>query len=96
MPPEPKTLTAFIDIFIDLGLKVIPFLGAIAFLVFAIGVGRFIRSSESESELKKSKSLLIWGVVGLFVLFSIWGIILFLKSEFGFGNNVGIPQIKFP
>jgi len=70
-------------------------LAAIAFLAFLLGVGRFIRVSGNETELKKSKSIIIWGIVGLFVLMSIWGIIAFLRSEFGFGNDVGIPQIYF-
>ena len=95
MPPEPKTISELIDIFIDLGLKVIPFLGAVAFLMFVLGIGRFIRASGNEKELKDSKNLLIWGVIGLFVLTTIWGIMAFIQNEFGFGTNVGIPQIKF-
>ena len=90
-----KTLGDIIDLFIKLGLKIIPFLGAVAFLMFVFGVGRFIRASGNEKELKDSKNLLIWGIVGLFVLTTIWGIMAFLQNEFGFGASVGIPQIKF-
>lgn len=73
--------------------KVIPLLAVIAFLVFIIGVGRFIRSTGSEAEMKKSKNFLIWGVVGLFVMFTIWGILSFISGEFDLGNNIGIPQL---
>ena len=76
-----------------MGLVIIPFLGAIAFLVFVLGVGKFIRSAGSEKDLKESKNLLIWGVIGLFVLVTIWGIIAFIQGEFGFGSTPGIPQI---
>jgi hypothetical protein len=82
-----------IDLFVKIGLTLVPFLGALAFLGFVFGVGRFIKSSGNESELKKSKSIIVWGIVGLFIMFAIWGIISFLRSEFGFGNDVGIPQI---
>lgn len=82
--------------FIDIGLRVIPFLGAVAFLVFVLGVARFIKASGNERQIKESKNFLIWGIVGLFVLVTIWGIIAFLRSEFGFGGGEPlIPQIKF-
>ena len=90
----PSDLKGVIEMFTNIGLSIIPFLGAVAFLVFVWGVARFIRSAGSEKEIKDSKNLLIWGVIGLFVLVTIWGIIAFLSSEFGFGNGTpGIPQI---
>lgn len=67
----------------------------IAFLVFILGVARFIKSAGSGKELKDNKNLLIWGLIGMFVLVTIWGIMAFLSSEFGFGNEVYIPQIEF-
>lgn len=87
------TITGIIEMFINLGLKLIPFLGALAFLTFVFGVGNFIKNSDNEKEIGKSKNIIIWGIVGLFVLFSIWGILAFLKSEFGFNGDVFIPQI---
>lgn len=89
----PTNLQGVVSKFTEMGLVIIPFLGAIAFLVFVLGVGKFIRSAGSEKDLKESKNLLIWGVIGLFVLVTIWGIIAFLQGEFGFGSTPGIPQI---
>ena len=91
----PTNLTGIINLFTDIGLSIIPFLGAVAFLIFILGVARFIKSTGSEKDSKDSKNLLIWGIIGMFVLVAIWGIIAFLKGEFGFGSNVGIPQIHF-
>jgi hypothetical protein len=88
-------LTQIINMFRDIGLKIIPLLGAIAFLVFVFGVSKYIKSAGSGKDVKDSKNLLIWGVVGLFVLVAIWGIIAFLQSEFGFNGGVFIPQIRF-
>jgi hypothetical protein len=91
-----SNLTDIINIFINIGLAIIPFLGAVAFLVFVWGVVRFIKSAGNEQEIKDSKNILIWGVIGLFVLITIWGIIYFLQGEFGFrtGNIPVIPQIN--
>ena len=87
------SLTDIINKFINIGLQVIPFLGTVAFLTFLFGIARFIKSSGSSEDVK-NKGLLIWGVVGLFILVTIWGIISFLKDEFGFGKDVIIPQIQ--
>lgn len=88
-------LRGLINLFTTIGLRIIPFLGAVAFLVFVWGVARYIKSAGNEKEIKDSKNLLIWGVVGLFILVTIWGIITFLRSEFGFVGGLGIPQIRF-
>lgn len=90
-----NNLTEVINLFITIGLRIIPFLGVVAFLVFVLGVAKFIRSAGNEKEVKDSKNLLIWGVIGLFVLVTVWGIVSFLRSEFGFGGGVGIPQVQF-
>lgn len=94
---EPKNLTEIIGLFTNIGLALIPFLGAIAFLAFVWGIARFIKSAGNEKEIKDSKNLIIWGIVGIFILVTVWGIIYFLQGEFGFktGDTPLIPQIKF-
>ncbi|MFA6270210.1 MAG: hypothetical protein WC657_03320 [Candidatus Paceibacterota bacterium] len=88
-------LAGIINLFTSIGLKLVPFLGAVAFLAFVYGVARYINSAGSEKEIKDSKNLLIWGVVGMFVMVTIWGIVYFLQGEFGFRNGTTplIPQI---
>lgn len=90
----PTNLTEIIDLFTNIGLKLIPLMGAVAFLVFVWGVAKFIKSAGNEKEIKDSKNMLIWGVVGIFVLVTIWGIVAFMRNEFGFGKGTPlIPQI---
>lgn len=91
----PKNLTDIIKLFTDVGVALIPFLGAVAFLFFVWGVARFIKSAGNEKEIKESKNFLIWGIVGLFVLITVWGIIAFLRVELGFSQKPLIPQINF-
>lgn len=83
-----------LDSLTKIGLRIIPFLGALAFLVFVYGIARFIRAAGNEKEIKDSKNLIIWGAVGLFILVTIWSIISFLQSEFGFNQGFFIPQIN--
>jgi hypothetical protein len=79
--------------FIDLGNVTIKFLGVLALLVFALGIGRFIRSTES-GKMEKTRNLLIWGVIGMFVLISIWGIVVIVRNEFGWGGDLVVPYLK--
>ena len=83
-------------IFTDLAFQIVPLLAVVALLVFVFGVVRFIRSTGSETDMQKNKAILVWGVIGLFVLFTIWGIVAFFRSELGFGDSssLGIPLLN--
>lgn len=53
---------------------------SVAILVFFWGIAKFILHSGNEEEVAKGKRFLIWGVVALFVMFSIVGIIAVLQD----------------
>lgn len=52
-------------------------------VVFGWGIVKFIASAGNEEELKKAKGILWWGVIGLFALASVVGIIEFFQRYFG-------------
>lgn len=54
----------------------------VAMLVFFWGVVVFIANAGNETKLKEGKKFLLWGVITLFVLFSVWGIIRLLTATF--------------
>mgnify|MGYP001613989596 CR=1 FL=1 len=87
-----QNLSSVIYKIAELGQDLIPLLAVIAFLLFILGVARFIRASANDKDFDEKKKFLIWSVIGMFVLVTIWGIISFLKGEFGFGS-IGIPQL---
>jgi hypothetical protein len=37
----------------------------------------------------KGKNLMLYGLVGFFVMVSVWGLVNILTGTFGFGNNSG-------
>lgn len=57
----------------------IPLLYAIAFIVFLIGLVRYFFFGGDEAR-EKGRSLLLWGIIGFVVIFSVWGIVNFLLS----------------
>lgn len=90
-PSSPQTFADIICILKSLVSYVIPLLTALALLVFAWGVVKFIANAGNEKVLEEAKHILFWGVVALFVMFSIAGIISFFASDFnGYG---GVPRL---
>jgi len=69
----------------------IPLAFALALFYFFWGVAKYIRTSAGDEKgAEEGKRIMIWGIVGLFVAFSIWGIITFIQSE------LGIPEVQNP
>lgn len=67
---------------------IIPILFAIALLGFFYGLVLYIFASEHESD--KAKKYMLWGVVALFVMATVWGLVNFL------GDAVGIDPAAAP
>ena len=56
---------------------------ALATLVFIYGVVEYMAGASNEEARTKGKTHMIWGLVGLFIMFSVSGIIAVLKNFFG-------------
>jgi hypothetical protein len=60
----------------------------IAFLYFLYGVAKFIYDMRNPSEKNTGKQHLLWGLVGLFIILSVGGILNVFGSIFGeLGGN---------
>ena len=69
----------------------IPLAFALCLLYFFWGVAKYIRTGAgSDKATEEGKRIMIWGIVGLFIAFSIWGIITFIRNE------LGIPNVSNP
>jgi hypothetical protein len=83
-----------IYIFLDLIALLIPVIASLALLVFFWGLVKFIfRVGGDEKAVGDGKKLMIWGLVALFIMVSIWGILRFAYGEFSFGGPFGIPLL---
>lgn len=59
---------------------VIQFLYVLAFLFFIFGVARFFLISGSEENRQKGKQFIVWGLLGLVLLFSVWSVVKILTT----------------
>ena len=63
---------------------VVPIIFTLAFLVFVWGVvNYFFLHGGEEGKREEGRQFILWGIIGMVVLFSVWGIIRMLLSTLG-------------
>src|SRR3989338_9323395 len=73
--------------------SVIPLLFAVAVVMFILGVLKFFLNSDDEAKKEKGRQFMIWGIVALAVMTSIWGLVAMLGNTFGIKTNA-LPQVR--
>ncbi len=90
------SFTSLLDILIWLkciiGVAIIPLIFTLAFLFFLWGMAMYIRGSDDVKKREESKKFIYWGIIGLTVMVSVWGIVKIVNTTFGFGNTV--PKLQ--
>lgn len=61
---------------------IIGVLSALAIVVFFIGLVRYIRESSDAHGHGEAKERIVWSLVAIFVLFSVWGILALMSTAF--------------
>jgi fumarate reductase subunit D len=73
-------------------LQAINFLLVLATLVFLWGILKYITAGGDAAKVAEARSYIIWGIVGLAVMASVWAIISYLKDTLGIeGGDNTIP-----
>ncbi|MDO8482127.1 MAG: hypothetical protein Q7S75_03535 [bacterium] len=89
-----QTLFNTLNIFTSLLNGLMVLFITLAIVVFFWGLIKYIfNRNGGEKEGAEGATLMIWGIIALFVMLSIWGIIGLLRTTFGVTANTGpIPQ----
>ena len=78
-----------------IGSSIIPFIFALAVAMFIWGAVKFfIINADEEGKKEQGKQFMLWGIIALAVMISIWGLVNILGQTFGFGTV--IPQVTPP
>ena len=67
----------------------LPVIISIAVLLFLWGLVKYLLNADDAEARASSRSLMIWGVVIIFVMISVWGLVNFLGDIFELDNTVG-------
>ena len=66
----------------------VPLIFALAFIVFIWGIFQyFIAGGADEEKRKEGKKFALYGIIGFFIMISIWGIVNLLVNSTGFDNK---------
>lgn len=73
-----------------------PIVVALALVYFFWGLATFILNSGEEGKRKEAISIMIYGIIALFVMVSIWGIINVLQTTFNVqqGSDIRAPRVQ--
>ena len=65
---------------------IIGFMFAVAVVMFIYGIVEYIWSADNEEKVEVGKKHMIWGIVGIFVMLGVYGILNILS---GFWYDIG-------
>ena len=86
-----ETLLRSVGRLIDIAL---PIVVAIALLGFFWGLANYIFSSDDPEKKESGRNIMIWGVIALFVMVSVWGLVNVISSTFNLDTSTPtIPKI---
>ena len=73
--------------------NLVPILIGLAVIVFLYGVMLFIMRSSAGNVKDRAESIkfMIWGIVGITVMVSVWGLVTFVTTTFGVNSSI-VPQ----
>ena len=71
-----------------------PIVVALALLFFFWGLAKYILSAGDEESKAAGKNIMIWGIIALFVMISVWGLVQFLGATFGIDQGATITPPK--
>ncbi len=91
LPSSPKLADIFNFFTCLLENAVVPLLITTAIVIFIWGVVQFIGNADNEEKRKKGREFMIWAVISLFMIVSVWGIVHILTNTFGV--SFGLPQL---
>jgi len=75
----------------DLLSQVIPILMIIATIAFIWGIIKYIMAGGDEEGVQTAKGYMLWSIIALAVMVSVWGIVGVLVDTFGVGGGTIPP-----
>jgi hypothetical protein len=88
-------LNSVLDTIGDLIGTATPIIVALALLFFFYGLAKYILNSGDEEKKSEGKGIMIWGIIALFVMVSVWGLVNLLANTFDVndGSTIDIPSV---
>ena len=88
-----ETITTGLGNVVDLALPIVFTLGL---LVFFWGLVKYIFAQGNEESKADGKKIMLWGLIAIFVMATVWGLVRFIGTTLGVENvqNVNVPGVN--
>jgi len=83
------TFKDLIELFTGLLYSLIPLIISLALVYFLFGVAQFIMHAGDSVKREEGKTIMMWGIIALFVMVSIWGLVRVLQNTIFGGGGFG-------
>lgn len=80
-----QNVFSMLELVSDLISATVPVLIGLAVLVFIFGILKYVVAKDSDAQ-KEAKSVILWGIIILFVMVSIWGLVNLLGDTLQLNN----------
>lgn len=88
-----RNFSGLVAFFIGLIKQTIPLIISLTVLVFLWGIFKLVVSGDSEDKRNEAKTIMFYGIVSLFVMVSVWGLVRILTGTF-FNGQFYLPQLR--
>jgi hypothetical protein len=78
---------------------IVPLIVAIAVVWFMWGIIQYVTAGDSEDKRKEGTWKMVYGIIAIFVILSVWGLVNILQGTFGTaGQQIpgGLPDLPGP
>jgi len=91
-------LGGFVNVVGVIVTLLVPIVSTLAIVFFFYGLAKYVLNSGDEEKKEEGKNIMIWGVLAMFVLVTIWGIVGFLQKTVGNTQgpnniNIDLPDV---
>lgn len=73
----------------------LPIVVGIALLAFFWGLVKYIFAQGNDEAKTDAKKIMLWGLIALFVMIAVWGLVRFIGTAFGVNLNetINVPTV---
>ena len=75
---------------------IVPFLVGIAVFIVIWGVFKYIASAAEEEKRAEARAFIVWGIIGIFAMVSVWGFVNILVNSFDLSTQAPAARPNLP
>ncbi|HDQ16762.1 MAG TPA: hypothetical protein ENN31_01405 [Candidatus Vogelbacteria bacterium] len=90
------TIQNAVEVFGGIIALLIPIMIALGIVIFFYGLAMYLLKAGEEEGQRGARNLMIYGVVAVFVMVSIWGLVAMIRESFGVESDTDLPIPQVP